>query len=305
MEDLLRVEQLMRESVTSRAHPLVGEAALHLMEAGGKRLRPALVLVASRAGSHRGRTVDLAAAAIELVHLATLYHDDVIDETTTRRGVPTVHVRWGTEVAVLSGDYLFARGCALGAEAGGAVPSILATAIGRVCEGQISETALAGDPLRPVEQYVDVIKNKTAALFAAACELGGITSGAAPAVTRALVDYGVNLGLAFQVVDDLLDVVGDPRVTGKEPGSDLREGVFTLPYLLAARRDDALAERLAAGERRLDRVMESLTATGAIDDARGEAEAYAEAARRALDRVAADAWAVTLRTIVDGVTGQI
>lgn len=305
VDDLLRVEAVMTEAVSSRAHPLVDEAAMHLIKAGGKRLRPALVLMSSRAGEAGRRQSDLAAAAIELVHIATLYHDDVIDETEVRRGVPTVHSKWGVEVAVLAGDYLFARGCALGAEAGGEVPGILARAIGAVCEGQITETAALAQPSRPVEDYVDTIRQKTAELFRAACELGASTSGADASQRAALVAYGENLGLAFQVVDDLLDVIGDPRITGKKVGSDLREGVLTMPFLLAAQRDEDLRSALAAGERDLDRVLPTLHSTRAIEETIHAAEGYAQAAREALTDLPRGEWRDALETVAGGVIAQV
>ncbi|MDQ4142294.1 MAG: polyprenyl synthetase family protein [Actinomycetota bacterium] len=305
VDDLIRVEDVMTAAVSSRAHPLVDEAAMHLIKAGGKRLRPALVLMTSRAGEPGRRETDLAAAAIELVHIATLYHDDVIDETQVRRGVPTVHSKWGVEVAVLAGDYLFARGCALGAEAGGEVPGILAAAIGAVCEGQIVETAALGQPLRPVDDYIDTIRQKTAALFRAACELGASTSGCGPAERTALVSYGENLGLAFQIVDDLLDVIGDPRITGKRVGSDLREGVLTMPFLLAASRDEAVRASLAGGERDLDAVLPALHATGALEESVAAAEGYADRARSALAGLAGGDWREALETVIAGVIGQV
>ena len=305
VEDLLRVETVMTEAVSSGVHPLVGEASMHLIRAGGKRLRPALVLMTSRAGSSGGRTTDLAAAAIELVHIATLYHDDVIDETAVRRGVPTVHRRWGVEIAVLAGDYLFARGCALGAEAGGEVPGILARAIGEVCEGQIVETAALNEPSRPVEDFIATIRRKTAALFRAACELGAATSGADSPTRSALVAYGESLGITFQLVDDLLDVIGDPAITGKAVGSDLREGVFTLPFLLAAGRDEETRAALAAGERELDRFLPALHDTEAIRDSIGTAEAYAREARSSLEAVQPGDFRDALVTVVEGVLGQI
>ena len=305
VDDLLRVESVMTGAVVSRAHPLVSQAAAHLIKAGGKRLRPALVLMASRAGTPGGRATDLSAAALELVHIATLYHDDVIDETEIRRGVRTVHAEWGVEVAVLAGDYLFARGCALGAEAGGEVPGILARAIGEVCEGQIAETALLGEPLREIEDFIDTIRRKTAALFRAACELGSATSGAVPGVRAGLVDYGENLGLAFQIVDDLLDVIGDPLVTGKQVGSDLRAGVFTMPFLIAARRDETTRRALAAGERDLRSFLPALHATEALSDTLRAAETYADEARRALGPLPAGDLSAALSTVVDGVLAQL
>ena len=305
VQDLLRVEDVMRTAVTSSSHQLVNDAAMHLIDAGGKRLRPALVMITSRSGRIGDRRTDLSAAAVELVHIATLMHDDVIDETRTRRGVPTVHARWGIEVAVLSGDYLFARGCSLGAEAGGDVPRILADAIGRVCEGQIAETAAVGDPSRSVEHYMSTVEMKTAALFRAACELGGSTSGASTEVREALASYGAELGVTFQIVDDLLDLVGDPEVTGKMRGSDLREGVFTLPVLLAAARDDRAAAALRERDRDLDVVLDLVRETGALESAFREAEGRGREAVEALEPLGAGAWVAALRTIVDGVLAQV
>nr|MDQ3957609.1 polyprenyl synthetase family protein [Actinomycetota bacterium] len=279
--DMEAIEDLLFASAGASKLPLVAEAATHLIKAGGKRLRPALVMMASRAGEAGRRSTALAAAAIELVHLATLYHDDVIDETETRRGVPTAHSKWGTDVAVLAGDYLFASGSSLGAQAGGEVPGILARAIAEVCEGQIAETETAGDPLRPVEDFLDTIAKKTGALFRASCDLGAATSGAPEDRREALTDFGLHLGLAFQMVDDLLDLVGDPRVTGKTPGTDLREGVYTLPVLVACRARPELAGRLRAGERALEAVLPVLEATGALEEALRLARHEADTARRA------------------------
>lgn len=280
-EDLRAVEALLEATAGASAHPLVSEPSLHLLKAGGKRMRPALTMICARGGSPTDATL-LSAASIELVHLATLYHDDVIDETETRRGVPTAHAKWGTEVAVLAGDYLFACGCGLGADAGGEVPGILARAIARVCEGQIVETASLEDARRSVDAYLDTIGMKTAALFAAACELGAVTSGQDPIARAALADYGERLGLAFQIIDDLLDLVGDPRVTGKEPGTDLREGVYTMPVLLACERDPQLATRLEQGRRDLTGTIDSLRATGALLDSWAHAARIAAEAERSL-----------------------
>jgi geranylgeranyl pyrophosphate synthase len=304
-EDVERIERLLIATAGHSLNPLVSEASTHLIQAGGKRVRPALVLLCSRAGEPGRAATDLAAGAIELVHLATLYHDDVIDQTPTRRGVPTVHSKWGVEIAVLAGDYLFARGCSLGAQAGGEVPGILAGAIAKVCEGQIVETASLGDADRTVDDYLGTIHLKTAALFGAACELGAATADADAATRGALIDYGENLGLAFQIIDDLLDYIGDPDVTGKVPGTDLREGVFTLPVLLAGARDDALVKKLWAGERRIEFVLPRLKATGAIDDALEIADDVAQQASSALASVDNEELRVTLGDLVDSVLAQI
>jgi heptaprenyl diphosphate synthase len=305
IDDLVRVEELLASTAGASPHPIVSEPSLHLLKAGGKRVRPALALISSRAGKPGRRATDLAAAAVELVHLATLYHDDVIDQSEVRRGVPTTHSKWGVDVAVLAGDYLFACGCALGAEAGGEVPGILAEAIGQVCEGQIVETATLGDPRRPVDDYVATIRLKTAALFRSSCELGAVTSGTTAPERSALASYGENLGLAFQVVDDLLDLVGDPDVTGKKPGTDLRDGVFTLPVLLACARDGDLAARLSDGQRDLGSALPVIEATGSLADAHAAAASYGETARRSLEGLPDGEWRHTLHTMVDGVLAQV
>jgi heptaprenyl diphosphate synthase len=305
IDDLVRVEDLLASTAGASSHPIVSEPSLHLLNAGGKRVRPALALISSRAGEPGGRATDLAAAAVELVHLATLYHDDVIDRTEVRRGVSTTHSEWGVEVAVLAGDYLFACGCALGAEAGGEVPSILAHAIAHVCEGQIVETATLGDPRRSVDDYIATIRLKTATLFRASCELGATTSGASDGARAALASFGENLGLAFQVIDDLLDLIGDPDVTGKQPGTDLRDGVFTLPVLLACERDGDLAARLSDGQRDLGVALPVLRSTGALEDAHVAASSYGDAARASLEGLPDGEWRETLSTMVEGVLAQV
>ncbi|MDQ3962395.1 MAG: polyprenyl synthetase family protein [Actinomycetota bacterium] len=305
VDDLLRVEDLLRATAADSQYELVAEASTHLIKAGGKRLRPALVLVTSRAGEEGRSETDRAAAAVELLHLASLYHDDVIDETPLRRGVPSVHSKWGNEVAILAGDFLFASGSLLGARAGGEVPAILARALADVCEGQIAETEWVGETGRTAAHYVETIRRKTAALFRASCELGAVTADASPLYRPALVAFGENLGLAFQIVDDLLDFIGDPRVTGKTPGTDLKEGVFTLPILLAAERDPNVTPELAPDRRELAVVLPMLRSTGALDLAFDRAAEHVADARAALAELPADEWVEVLSGICDGVLGQV
>lgn len=305
VDDLIRVEELLMTTASASIYPLVQEASTHLIKAGGKRLRPALVLVTSRAGEVGRPETDLAAAAVELLHIASLYHDDVIDETEVRRGAPSVHSKWGNEVAILSGDFLFASGSLLGAQASGEVPRILARALADVCEGQIAENERVGDPERTASQYVETIKRKTAALFRAACELGAATSGADPVLNERLADYGENLGLAFQMVDDLLDFVGDPKVTGKTPGTDLKEGVFTLPVLIASQRDPAVAAQLQPGKRELGVVLPMLRSTGALDATYEQAQHYVGRALDSLSQLPDSEWRSVLVTISEGVMAQV
>jgi heptaprenyl diphosphate synthase len=303
--DMVRIEELLTSTAGASAHPLVSESSTHLIKAGGKRLRPALVAICARAGEPGRRATFQAAAGIELIHLASLYHDDVIDETETRRGVPTAHSKWGIEVAVLAGDFLFATGCALGAQAGGEVPLLIAGALAEVCEGQIVETDSVGDPRRNVAEYFETIRRKTAALFRASCELGVVTSGADASVRPHLAVFGEKVGIAFQLVDDLLDLVGDPAVTGKAPGTDLREGVFTMPVLLATERDPRLVAYLEEHDRSLDKIMPILTDTNAIADALATARRFADEARAELAELPEGEWRDALEAIVGGILDQV
>lgn len=294
-DDLARVEGLLGRTAGASRTTIVAEAATHLLKAGGKRMRPALVLATARAGRSGGRATDLAAAALELVHLATLYHDDVIDETETRRGAPTAHSKWGTDVAVLAGDYLFARGCELGADAGGEVPGILSRAIADVCEGQLAEMETVGRP-RDRAEYLSTVMGKTGSLFRAACDLGCATAGITGDLRVALVAYGTNLGIAFQLVDDILDLVGDAEVTGKQPGTDLREGVYTLPVILGIERSPELGD-MVRGDIDLDAVLRMLSDTGSLADARAEATGYLERAMGAIHGFAGEPWHEALEAI--------
>jgi geranylgeranyl pyrophosphate synthase len=304
VDDLLRVEDILVEAAGASDHSLVRDPSLHLIKAGGKRLRPALVLTSARAGEAGSRETDLAAASVELVHLATLYHDDVIDETDIRRGVETVAARWGIEIAVLVGDYLFARACTLAADAGGEVPGILARAIARVCEGQVAETAMVGRVGRSVSDYIETIEKKTASLFSAACKLGAVTAGAPDVTALALERYGKHLGIAFQMVDDVLDLVGSPDVIGKQPGTDIKEGVFTLPILIACERDRSIAERLEH-DRDLPWLLEALETTGALEETLAQARKESDTARLALADLEESEWRSTLEKVVEGVLAQV
>jgi geranylgeranyl pyrophosphate synthase len=219
--------------------------------------------------------------------------------------VPTVHSKWGIDVAVLAGDYLFAQGCLLGAAAGGEIPAILSQGLAEVCEGQIAEDQAIGDASRSVAQYLETIKLKTAALFRAACDMGACTAGAGPSQRAALAAYGASLGIVFQVIDDLLDLIGDEEIIGKPPGTDLKEGIFTLPVLIGCERDPEIRALLAGGERALDVVLPRLEAAGAVSEAFRMAEAEGRAARRALASLEATGdWVDALDTIVSGVMAQ-
>lgn len=302
-EDLARVEEALREAVAS-SEPLVHEAAGHLLGAGGKRFRPMLVLLAGHLGDPEDPRLVPCAVAIELTHLATLYHDDVIDEALVRRGTPSANVRFDNTIAILTGDYLFARSSGIAAGLGPYVSRVLADTIAVLCEGQIMETEQAGRPGQTVERYLAVVRRKTAALLAASCHLGAWLAGAERAGVEAATAYGEAIGMAFQLSDDILDITGREEESGKAPGTDLREGVHTLPVLetLAGRAPgaDALRGVLDAGD--VDAALDLLRANGSCDLSRGAVAEWAERAKAALGPVPAGAGRAALERLADFVT---
>jgi geranylgeranyl pyrophosphate synthase len=226
------VESALRESVKGD-YPFVTEASRHLVEAGGKRFRPLLVLLAAQFGDTNAPGIVRAAVVTELTHLGTLYHDDVMDEATMRRGAVSANQRWGNTVAILTGDFLFARASGILADLGPECVRIQARTFERLCTGQIRETVGPGPDDDPVEHYLSVVADKTGSLIATCGRFGALLSGADEGVTDVLTRFGERIGVAFQLSDDLLDVAGDAVESGKTPGTDLREGVRTLPVLHA------------------------------------------------------------------------
>ncbi|MEX0869631.1 MAG: polyprenyl synthetase family protein [Nitriliruptoraceae bacterium] len=287
------VERKLAEQVTS-SHAFVDEAARYLIDAGGKRFRPLLVALTGHLGDpHRPELVD-AGVIVELVHLATLYHDDVIDEATARRGTPSANSRWDNTVAILTGDYLFARASEVSADLGVDVTRIMARTLARLCEGQIAEVQGSAGALPPDvpqleptrEHYLEVISGKTASLIATACRYGALLSGVDAVGVDAAADYGWNVGMAFQLSDDILDIASDHAESGKTPGTDLREGVRTLPVLIALEREPH-GELAGILDGELDdaavaRALAYLRDSGALDDARHVAGSYVRAAVDAL-----------------------
>ena len=243
------VEQALAGHVRSRA-PFVTSAASHLMEAGGKRFRPLLVLLAAETGSHpESDDVITAACVVELTHLASLYHDDVMDEAALRRGAESANARWDNHVAILTGDFLFSKSSELTAELGADAVRIQARTFTRLVEGQIQETVKPGAGEDPLEHYLDVVAGKTGSLIATSARYGARFGGASPEVEEALTAYGDIVGSAFQLSDDILDVASDSVESGKTPGTDLREGVPTLPVLMARRLEPARGRPAAPAAR--------------------------------------------------------
>ena len=248
--DRQRVEKAMLEAVRTPDAYLT-EIASHLINAGGKRLRPVMTIVSSQIGTnpHAAPATDDAiqgGIACELVHLGSLYHDDVMDEAETRRGVETVNAKWGNLQAILAGDFLLARASEIAASLGTEVAALLARTIGRLCEGQIEELRHTYDMKRPVESYLLSIEGKTASLYSTSARIGGLVAGYEPAVVTALTDYGTAYGMVFQIVDDILDIVSTDSELGKPAGHDMVEGVYTLPVLATLSAGGAAADELSA-----------------------------------------------------------
>jgi heptaprenyl diphosphate synthase len=269
-------------------HDVLAEASAHLMEAGGKRFRPTLVLLAAQFGDPRDPRVVPAAVAVELTHLATLYHDDVMDEAVVRRGGDSANSRWGNTVAILTGDYLFAKASAILASLGPDAIRIQADTFERLVTGQIAETIGCRPGDDPLEHYMRVVTEKTASLIATAGQFGAMYSGAPPSVVERITPACAALGVAFQLSDDILDVASESAQSGKTPGTDLREGVRTLPMLHALRSADGaggrLVDLLSMGELTDPALHEEalglLRSHPAMDMAKADTRRWADQARR-------------------------
>ena len=309
---LERVEERLRAAVSS-ADPLVAEAARHLVDAGGKRFRPMLVLVAGSFGDPRPEDIVDAAAVMELTHLATLYHDDVMDEAQIRRGAPSANARWGNSLAILVGDFLFARAAELAANLGTEAVRLQAQTFARLVHGQIAETIGPRDA-DPIEHHLWVLAEKTGSLIATSSRIGGMVAGVGGVQLDALSEYGETIGIAFQISDDLLDIASDATQSGKTPGTDLREGVPTLPVLYALADEDAspdavrLREILSAGPVTDDALhAEALTLlrdSAALKRARQTVHGYADKARDALTALPDVPARAALATMCDAVADR-
>lgn len=232
---LLTVEERLRDSVAT-SDDMVKWTARHLMDAGGKRVRPMLVLLSAALGDMDRESVMDSAVLVELTHLASLYHDDVMDSASTRRGTDSAHQIWGNNVAILTGDFLFARASALSARIGVDAVRLHSQTFERLCLGQLHETVGPTEDDDPFEHYISVLADKTASLLALAGQLGASFGGAPEGTPDVMRRYGEKIGVAFQLADDVLDLGSDAETSGKTPGIDLREGVPTMPTLLIRRR---------------------------------------------------------------------
>ncbi len=304
------IEELLAGYVQGRTR-YVSEAAAHLMSAGGKRFRPLLVLLAAETGPEPGcDDVLTAACVVEITHVGSLYHDDVMDEADLRRGADSANARWDNLVAILTGDFLFARSSELTARLGADAVRIQAETFTRLVEGQILETVTPGPDEDPLQHYLDVVAGKTGSLIATSARYGARFSGAPREVEEALAAYGEIVGAAFQLSDDILDVASETDESGKTPGTDLREGVPTLPVLMAraacaASSDPAdvrLLELLDADltdDALLAETLGLLRAHPAMDQARDYVVAQAQEAKAHLDVVPAGPVRAALEAFAD------
>ena len=290
-EDMAAVNALIRERMSSEHAPRIPEVTAHLIEAGGKRLRPMLTLAAARLVGYGGPFHVHLAATVEFIHTATLLHDDVVDESRQRRGRPTANLLWDNKSSVLVGDYLFARSFQLMTDTGNMrVMEILANASAVIAEGEVLQLTAAQSLATTEDIYLRVIRGKTAALFSAATEVGGIIGGASAEQVQALYDYGDALGIAFQIVDDLLDYGGKSAEIGKNTGDDFRERKLTMPVIKAVALADE-AERafwtrvIEKGDQQdgdLEQAMALMTRHGTLEATRLAASGWTETARKAL-----------------------
>lgn len=290
-DELTQVDAVIRARMASENAPRIPEVTAHLVGGGGKRIRPMLTVASARMMGHRGTGAINLAAAVEFIHTATLLHDDVVDESGQRRGRPTANLLWDNKSSVLVGDYLFARSFQLMVEAGSLqVLDILSNAAATIAEGEVLQLTATGDLAAAEDTYLKIVRGKTAALFSAATEVGGVVSDAPEAEIRALWTYGDALGVAFQMADDLIDWLDR---TGKGRGDDFRERKMTLPIIRAVARasgeDRAFWERTIGKGRQeegdLEHAAALLERTEALASVRRTALAWAETAKEALEHL--------------------
>jgi len=287
--------------------PMVTEAARHIIAAGGKRFRPLLVILAAQLGPAAvPDDVVRAAVVVELTHVASLYHDDVMDEAPIRRGSVSANSRWGNTVAILVGDFLFARASDLVSELGPEFVQIQARTFSRLVQGQIAETVGPAPGQDPLDHYLAVVADKTAALIATSALFGAKISGCSASLQERMSDFGEQIGMVFQLSDDIIDITSE--VTGKTPGTDLREGIPTLPTLLARRSSDSADARLLElldsdlrDDAALTEALELLRRHPAVEQARAEVERRALAARALLVDLPAGPARLALEELCDSV----
>lgn len=311
LEGMARVEALLSARVAAD-DPFVAEASGHLLAAGGKRFRPLLTLLVAELGAGATDEVVVAAAGVELTHLASLYHDDVMDEADVRRGAPSANARYGNSTAILVGDLLFGTASDIVADLGPQAVKIQARTFVRLCSGQIRDERPCPDGTDPVEYHLGVLADKTGVLIATAARYGAMFAGCPQDVVAMATEYGERLGMAFQLADDLIDIGSEGEESGKTPGTDLREGKRTLPVLHALastdRADDRLKELLTGDlddDARLAEALTLLRGHRAMDEAREQTRAVARRAVEVLEPLPASEAKDALVALASGVVERV
>ena len=304
-DGLARIEDLMDRELRT-GDEIVSDAVLHLFQAGGKRFRPLFTVLSAQLGPDPDAwQVTVAGAVIEMVHLATLYHDDVMDEAEVRRGAPSANARWSNNIAILAGDYLFATASRLVSRLGPNAVRVIAETFAELVTGQMRETRGAADGVDPIEHYLKVVHEKTGSLIAASGQFGGTFSGAADEEVARLSRLGGIVGTAFQISDDIIDIASDSAESGKTPGTDLREGVHTLPVLYALRETGPDADRLRGllsgpmDDGHLAETLALLRASPGMAKAKATVASYAARARAELAGLPEGEGRGALATLVD------
>jgi heptaprenyl diphosphate synthase len=301
--DRTRIEAALREAVRT-PDPYMTELASHLLMAGGKRLRPVMAVVAALADGREEASSDVVLGGIscELVHVGSLYHDDVMDEAATRRGVETVNAKWGNLQAIVAGDFLLSRASGIAASLGTEVAGLLANTIGRLCYGQIGEVRTTYQVDRTEEQYLESIDGKTASLFGTSARIGGIVAGHSREWVELLTEYGDAYGMVFQIVDDLLDLTATDEQLGKPAGHDMDEGVYTLPVIRALATRGAAADELRdllghpLSETERARALHIVRTSDGINEAFNVGREFAQRAERACETLPDNAATAALRS---------
>jgi len=312
-KELADVERRIKESVRS-GEPLLSEIASYVIESGGKRLRPTVALLAFRAsgGKDPARVIDLA-AAFELIHSATLIHDDINDAGGMRRGKVAAYRKYGLQNALVTGDFLYVKGFAIGGKFPPEIVDLTADVCAMLAEGEIGQKKHTGDVEMRHEDYLDIIRRKTALPIGASAQSGSMLAGAGPDMVSDMGDYGVNLGIAFQIVDDVLDVIGDPAVLGKPVGSDIREGNVTLPAIHALNNGSSInreelvriIRRKRKTEDHVRKAMKLIQRSGAVEKAMSDANSFAKLAKDALRGIpASNPFRAEMEKLVDFVINR-
>ncbi len=306
---LASVEELLSSHIKGD-YPLVVETSRHLVEAGGKRFRPMLALLSSYFGTGPNKKVIEAAVVCELTHVATLYHDDVMDEAPLRRGVPSANSRWGNTVAILTGDYLFSKASDLLADLGPEAVRLQAKTFERLVIGQIEETQGAKTGTDPLQHYLRVVTEKTGSLIATSARFGAMFGGAPAEIIEVLTNFGEKIGIAFQLADDVIDIASDSNQSGKTPGTDLKEGVPTLVTLQIMRSNDskdvALREKLSkpVPENEVASVIAELRGHQALVDAKRYLHALAGEAKELLRDLPTNNSRAALESLCDAIVDR-